>query len=161
MQVILISLAGGQMSGAYALSPIISYFFDTSLILLILLVLPIFAFYNIRKNASLDDTERRSILFTSTLAFGIFSGYLLGPRVLSTAPTSLFFPPFLFALMFDNGLLPTPLTSLNRQSFFISFASISVFVTTLLGEEAPILKSFEIPSTGGKGPVWKKRVSPA
>ncbi|CAO4361806.1 unnamed protein product [Caenorhabditis nigoni] len=132
ISVILIGLAGGQLSGAYALAPIIQYCFDSFVVFLILCALPVFVFYNVRKNSSLDDTERRSILFSATLVFGIFSGYLVGPRILSLAPTTLFLPPFLFALMFDNGTVPTPLPSLNRQSFFISFASISVFVATSL-----------------------------
>uniref|UniRef100_A0A1I7T4E9 Uncharacterized protein n=1 Tax=Caenorhabditis tropicalis TaxID=1561998 RepID=A0A1I7T4E9_9PELO len=132
VSVILIGLAGGQLSGAYALTPIIEYFFDTSVVALLLIALPIFVFYNVRKNASLDDTERRSILFSSTLCFGILSGHLVGPRILSLAPSTLFVQPFLFALMFDNGIFPTPLPSLNRQSFFISFASFSVFIASLL-----------------------------
>ncbi|EGT39615.1 hypothetical protein CAEBREN_19175 [Caenorhabditis brenneri] len=132
ISVILIGLAGGQLSGAYALTPLIQYFFNTSVVVMILTALPFFVFYNVRKNSSLDDTERRSILFSSTLSFGILSGYLVGPRILSLAPTTLFITPFLFAMMFDNGIVPTPLTSLNRQSFFISFASVSVFVASLL-----------------------------
>lgn len=129
----MIGLAGGQLSGAYALTPLIQYVFDTSVVSLILAALPVYIYYSIRKNSSLDDTERRSILFSSTLFFGIFSGYLFGPRMLSLAPTTIFLPPFMFALLFDNGILPTPLVSLNRQSFFIAFASISVFITTFLG----------------------------
>lgn len=132
ISVMLIGLAGGQLSGAYALTPLIQYFFDSYVVAMILLALPIFVFYNIRKNSSLDDTERRSILFSATLSFGIFSGYLVGPRILSLAPTTLFIPPFLFALMFDNGIVPSPLPSLNRQSFFISFASVSVFIASSL-----------------------------
>ncbi|EFP12426.1 hypothetical protein CRE_29585 [Caenorhabditis remanei] len=132
ISVILIGLAGGQLSGAYALAPIIQYFFDSYVVVMILIALPIFVYYNVRKNSSLDDTERRSVLFSSTLVFGIFTGYLTGPRILSLAPSTLFLPPFLFALMFDNGIVPTPLLSLNRQSFFISFASVSVFLATSL-----------------------------
>ncbi|CAI2316644.1 unnamed protein product [Caenorhabditis sp. 36 PRJEB53466] len=132
ISVILIGLAGGQLSGAYALVPLIQYVFDSSIVLLILAALPAYVFMNIRKNAGMDDADRRSTLFSATLAFGILSGYLVGPRILSLAPTTLFVPPLLFALMFDNGILPTPLVALNRQTFFISFASISVFVATFL-----------------------------
>lgn len=132
ISVVLIGLAGGQLSGAYALAPLIEYFFDTSVVLMILIALPVFVFYNIRRNPAFDDPERRSIMFSATLTFGIFTGYLVGPRILSLAPTTLFITPFLFALMFDNGIVPTPLTSLNRQSFFISFASLSVFIASLL-----------------------------
>ncbi|CAA22250.2 uncharacterized protein CELE_W06D4.2 [Caenorhabditis elegans] len=142
ISVILIGLAGGQLSGAYALTPLIQYVFDTSVVSLILAALPVYIYYSIRKNSSLDDTERRSILFSSTLFFGIFSGYLFGPRMLSLAPTTIFLPPFMFALLFDNGILPTPLVSLNRQSFFIAFASISVFITTFLA--SIVLGSFSI-----------------
>ncbi|CAI5439015.1 unnamed protein product [Caenorhabditis angaria] len=132
ISVMLIGFGGGQLSGVFALQSILQYFFDNYVIGLILTSIPFFVYFNVRRNISLDDNERRSMLFSYTMLFGILSGYIFGARVLSMAPSTLFVPPLLFALLFDNGIIPLPLTSINRQSFFIAFASISVFLTTLL-----------------------------
>ncbi|CAB3405190.1 unnamed protein product [Caenorhabditis bovis] len=132
ISVILIGFAGGQLSGAYAMSPIIEHFFDAYVEILVLLAIPAFVFFNIRKNVSLDDHERRTTLFSSTMFFGVLLGHLMGPRLLSIAPSVMFATPLLFALAFDNGVVPTGLPALSRHTFFYIFSVITVFVTTIV-----------------------------
>ncbi|CAD6199583.1 unnamed protein product [Caenorhabditis auriculariae] len=130
--VVLVGLSGGELSGIYALPWLLEAIFDFYVELIALVVVPTYIYLNFKKNSALDDTERRTNLFSGAMMVGIFLGHLIGPRIVSISPSTLFLPPLLFALIVDHELLVSPLPSYDRQVFFYMFAAVILPIGALL-----------------------------
>lgn len=136
ISVILVGLGGGQLSGAFALQSLLEAIFDRYVEFGLIFILPTYVLLNFRKNAGLDDTERRTNLFTTTMVMGIFVGHLWGATILSLAPSAFFIAPLIFALLLDNELLITPLVHLNRHHFFLALGALIAIVCPFLASFA-------------------------
>ncbi|KAJ1372548.1 hypothetical protein KIN20_034727 [Parelaphostrongylus tenuis] len=112
--------------------PILEQVFDLYVELIVLCLIPTYVYLNIRKNAAMDDTERRTCLFGFCLATGILLGHLIGGTLTSIVPSVFFIPPLLLALLMDNELLRTPLAGMDRTTFFAGGGFASSILCTML-----------------------------
>jgi hypothetical protein len=121
---------------------------DTSVQVLLLCVLPIFAYKHMRKPTNthtVDGYERRTWLFTVVFAISTLLGTMMGRRLLATAPTLLFIPPFVFALLLDSTLpldLYNDLTKLRSLASVCSMCSVGLLACVVgVGSPAWIIVS--------------------
>ena len=132
ISVLMVGLSYGQMAGAYSLKTVMETVFDRYVEVGLLFLIPAYIFLLIKKNAAMDDMERRSYLFGMAMSMGIIAGHLW-PSVTSMAPAVHFIPPLVFALLIDNEIIPTPLASIDRLQFFIMGAAIATGAALVAG----------------------------
>uniref|UniRef100_A0A1I7XH84 Transmembrane protein n=1 Tax=Heterorhabditis bacteriophora TaxID=37862 RepID=A0A1I7XH84_HETBA len=131
ISVLLIGLSAGQLVGAFVLCHLFNIIFDRYVEFLMLLLVPVYIYMNIRKNAAMDETERRTSLFGYALMIGALCGHLFGPSMTDLSPAIFFLPPLIMALLIDNELLVTPLASMDRYMFLYLGGALSVTCCTL------------------------------
>ncbi|KAK6728225.1 hypothetical protein RB195_005708 [Necator americanus] len=128
--VLMLGISSGELAGAFVFPGLLEKIFDPFLEFAVLLLVPTYVLLNIRKNAAMDDTERRTCLFGFCLVIGILLGHLVGGALTSIAPSVFFIPPLLLSLLMDNELIRSPLADMERNSFFaISGAASSLLCT--------------------------------
>lgn len=132
LSVIMTGLSCGLSAGALALGPLLEKVFYGYMEFTLLVSVPIYVYLNIRKSSTMDDTERRTLLFGMVLSVGILAGHLM-PSFVSMAPAVHFVPPLVLALLMDNELIVTPLSSMDRFQFLAISSAFSVVVSSLLG----------------------------
>ncbi|KAI6184436.1 hypothetical protein M3Y97_00595900 [Aphelenchoides bicaudatus] len=111
ISVLLIGLGAGQLSGSSILGPLLARIFDPFQEFLLVFMLPVYVYLSFRKNAALDETERRVWLFGLSFAQGALLGHLVGPRLVKPVPAIFFLLPLVFALLTDYEISPAYLYS--------------------------------------------------
>ncbi|KHN85035.1 hypothetical protein Tcan_07666 [Toxocara canis] len=109
--VLSIGLSAGEISGAFVLGPLYDRIFDWWWEMTLVIMLPCYVYLTFRKNAALDEMERRVNLFWLAMCIGSLIGHLLGNRVVSTMPAIAFIQPLIFGLAVDNELSPPSIYS--------------------------------------------------
>ncbi|VDM15063.1 unnamed protein product, partial [Wuchereria bancrofti] len=104
--VLSIGISAGEISGALVLGMLYRKIFDWWWEVLLVILLPCHVYLTFRKNAALDETERRVNLFGLGLAIGSCIGHMMGYRLISTLPSVNFIQPLILALMVDPELSP-------------------------------------------------------
>ncbi|VDP63454.1 unnamed protein product [Heligmosomoides polygyrus] len=95
----MLGISSGELAGAFVFPPLLEKIFDKFMEVFVLLLIPTYVFLNIRKNAAMDDTERRTCLFGFCLSSGILLGHLIGGSLTSMAPSVFFVPPLILSLL--------------------------------------------------------------
>jgi hypothetical protein len=121
--VLLIGLSSGQLSGTSILAPLLEKVFDPILEFALVFLLPVYVYLSFRKNAALDETERRVWLFGLAFAQGALLGHLVGPRLIRAVPAIFFLVPVAFALLTDFEISPGTLYS-DRVNLLATCAAI-------------------------------------
>ncbi|MFH4974735.1 hypothetical protein AB6A40_001444 [Gnathostoma spinigerum] len=129
--VLSIGLSAGEISGAFALAPLLAKIFDTWAEVVLMFIIPYYVYLILRKNAALDETERRVILFSFAMCIGNLGGHLLGRRMASVAPAVAFVHPMILGLAVDTEVSPPGLYS-NRKSLLSIAASFSLGISIIL-----------------------------
>ncbi|KJH48587.1 hypothetical protein DICVIV_05274 [Dictyocaulus viviparus] len=132
ISVLMLGISSGELAGAFVFPIILEKIFDTYVEVIVTFLVPTYVYLNIRKNAAMDDTERRTCLFGFCLVIGILLGHLIGGALTSIAPSVFFVPPLLLGLFMDNELLRTPLADMDRNTFFAIGGSVSSLLCTIL-----------------------------
>uniref|UniRef100_A0A7E4UUU3 Integral membrane protein n=1 Tax=Panagrellus redivivus TaxID=6233 RepID=A0A7E4UUU3_PANRE len=127
LSVLCIGLASGVISGATFFGTVYGTILNPFVELGLLFGLPIYAYLQFRKNSGIDETERRVWLFGVASFLGSILGHVLGPRLLSTAPSVLFLPPLVLGLLIDYELGPKDLYQ-DRQRLMLVAGGISSVV---------------------------------
>ena len=96
-----------------------------------LFALPAYVHYQFRKNAGIDETERRVWLFGLAFFVGTIFGHGLGARILSIVPAVLFVSPLALALLIDYELGPKDLFG-DRQRLMIIAGGIGSVASYIL-----------------------------
>ncbi|CAG9532073.1 unnamed protein product [Cercopithifilaria johnstoni] len=130
--VLSIGISAGEISGTLLLGMLYRKIFDWWWELLLVILLPYYVYLTFRKNAALDETERRVNLFGLGLAIGSCTGHMMGYRLISTLPSVNFIQPFILALMVDPELSPSTVYS-PRQNLLAASIGAGVAAATLLG----------------------------
>ncbi|VIO97904.1 Uncharacterized protein BM_BM6208 [Brugia malayi] len=104
--VLSIGISAGEISGTLVLGMLYRKIFDWWWEVLLVILLPCYVYLTFRKNAALDETERRVNLFGLGLAIGSCIGHMMGYRLISTLPSVNFIQPLILALMVDPELSP-------------------------------------------------------
>uniref|UniRef100_A0A914QHR0 Uncharacterized protein n=1 Tax=Panagrolaimus davidi TaxID=227884 RepID=A0A914QHR0_9BILA len=99
--------------------------------LIALFGIPVYAYMYFRKNAGIDETERRVWLFGLSYFIGSIIGHAFGSRLISTVPSVLFISPLVLALLIDYELGPRDLFA-DRQRLMIISGGISSIVSYIL-----------------------------
>ncbi|VDM45509.1 unnamed protein product [Toxocara canis] len=87
-----------EISVAFVLGPICDHIFDWWWETTLVLMLRCYICLTCRKNAALDEMERRVNLFWLAMCIGSPTGHLLGNRVVSTMPATVLIQPLIFGL---------------------------------------------------------------
>uniref|UniRef100_A0A0M3II59 Uncharacterized protein n=1 Tax=Ascaris lumbricoides TaxID=6252 RepID=A0A0M3II59_ASCLU len=130
--VLSIGLSAGEISGAFLLGTLYEYIFDWWWELALVFMLPLYVYLTFRKNAALDEIERRVNLFGLALCIGSFMGHLLGKRLVATMPAVIFIQPLIIGLAVDNELSPPSVYSDRRCLLGISSAAGVLFAILLV-----------------------------
>ncbi|KAL3984811.1 putative integral membrane protein [Acanthocheilonema viteae] len=130
--VLSIGISAGEISGALVLGMLYQKIFDWWWELLLIILLPCHVYLTFRKNAALDETERRVNLFGLGLAIGSCTGHMMGYRLISTLPSVNFIQPLILALMVDPELSPSTVYS-QRQTLLVAGTGAGIAVATFLG----------------------------
>lgn len=129
--VLSIGLSAGELSGAFVLGALYDHIFDWWWELALVLMLPYYIYLTFRKNAALDEMERRVNLFWLAMCIGSFMGHLLGNRLVSTMPAVAFIQPLIVGLAVDNELSPPSIYS-DRIRLMAIASSAGVMMSALL-----------------------------
>ncbi|CAD5211364.1 unnamed protein product [Bursaphelenchus okinawaensis] len=105
--VLMVGVSSGELMGAFVLSGLVQYVFDTWVQVALLFLMPAYVYLNFRKNGALDDTERRVWMFGCCLCVGALLGNLFGYRLISTVPGSFFVVPLTLGLLADAEFSPS------------------------------------------------------
>lgn len=132
ISVLMLGISSGELAGAFVFPPLLEKIFDKFMEVFVLLLIPTYVFLNIRKNAAMDDTERRTCLFGFCLSSGILLGHLIGGSLTSMAPSVFFVPPLILSLLMDNELIRTPLADMDRNQLFAVGGAASALLCTVL-----------------------------
>ncbi|XGW22056.1 hypothetical protein V3C99_004764 [Haemonchus contortus] len=132
ISVLMLGISSGELAGAFVFPALLEKIFDGLIEVIVLLLVPTYVYLNIRKNAAMDDTERRTCLFGFCLSIGILLGHLVGGALTSVAPSVFFIPPLTLSLLMDNELLRTPLADMERNNFFAVGGAMSSLLCTIL-----------------------------
>ncbi|KHJ78933.1 hypothetical protein OESDEN_21438 [Oesophagostomum dentatum] len=129
----MLGISSGELAGAFVFPSLLEKIFDPYVEFITLLLIPTYVYLNIRKNAAMDDTERRTCLFGFCLSTGILLGHLVGGALTSIAPSVFFIPPLVLSLLMDNELIKSPLAEMDRNTFFAIGGAASSFLCTVFG----------------------------
>ncbi|VDO35620.1 unnamed protein product [Haemonchus placei] len=99
ISVLMLGISSGELAGAFVFPALLEKIFDGLIEVIVLLLVPTYVYLNIRKNAAMDDTERRTCLFGFCLSIGILLGHLVGGALTSVAPSVFFIPPLTLSLL--------------------------------------------------------------
>uniref|UniRef100_A0A915A781 Uncharacterized protein n=5 Tax=Parascaris univalens TaxID=6257 RepID=A0A915A781_PARUN len=130
--VLSIGLSAGEISGAFLLGTLYEYIFDWWWELALVFMLPLYVYLTFRKNAALDEIERRVNLFGLALCIGSFMGHLLGKRLIATMPAVIFIQPLITGLSVDNELSPPSVYGDRRCLLGVSSAAGVLFAILLV-----------------------------
>ncbi|VDK88093.1 unnamed protein product [Litomosoides sigmodontis] len=130
--VLSVGISAGEISGALVLGMLYRKIFDWWWELLLIILLPCYVYLTFRKNAALDETERRVSLFGLGLAIGSCVGDMMGYRLISTLPSVNFIQPLILALMVDPELSPPTVYS-QRKNLIAAGTGAGVAAATFLG----------------------------
>jgi len=132
--VLLIGVSAGQLSGSSVLSSLLSFIFNPFLELSLVFLLPVYVYLSFRKNAALDETERRVWLFGMAFIQGALLGHLVGIRLTRAIPAIFFLLPVIFALLTDYEISPGALYE-NRVNLLATCVALggglSVFAVSI------------------------------
>ncbi|GMT16058.1 hypothetical protein PFISCL1PPCAC_7355, partial [Pristionchus fissidentatus] len=130
--VLLIGLSLGELAGTSSLLvPLIDYFFSPYATAAMLVLLPLRAGLQLKKNA-MDDTERRTSIFGLSFALGLLGSFTFGgARLLALVPSLLFLAPTVLALTIDNKILSVP-KGFDRQKIIMGATSLALVLSTIL-----------------------------
>ncbi|KAL6729336.1 hypothetical protein Aduo_000402 [Ancylostoma duodenale] len=131
ISVLMLGVSSGELAGAFVFPGLLERIFDPFIEFLVLFLVPTYVYLNIRKNAAMDDTERRTCLFGFCLATGILLGHLVGGALTSIAPSVFFIPPLLLSLLMDNELIRSPLAGMERNNFLAIGGAVSSLICTI------------------------------
>uniref|UniRef100_A0AC34FF95 Uncharacterized protein n=1 Tax=Panagrolaimus sp. ES5 TaxID=591445 RepID=A0AC34FF95_9BILA len=131
ISVLCIGLSSGIICGATFMGYILSSFMNPFIELVSLFGIPIYAYMYLRKNAGIDETERRVWLYGLSSFVGCITGHAFGARLMSTVPAILFISPLVFALLIDYELGPRDLFA-DRQRLMIVSGGISSVAAYIL-----------------------------
>ncbi|CAJ0592445.1 unnamed protein product [Cylicocyclus nassatus] len=131
VSVLMLGVSSGELAGAFVFPCLLERIFDPFMEVLTLILVPTYVYLNIRKNAAMDDTERRTCLFGFCLTTGILLGHLMGGALTSIAPSVFFIPPLMLSLLMDNELIRSPLAEMDRSTFFAIGGAVSSFLCTM------------------------------
>ncbi|KHJ76804.1 hypothetical protein OESDEN_23576 [Oesophagostomum dentatum] len=131
ISVLMLGISSGELAGAFVFPSLLEKIFDPYVEFITLLLIPTYVYLNIRKNAAMDDTERRTCLFGFCLSTGILLGHLVGGALTSIAPSVFFIPPLVLSLLMDNELIKSPLAEMDRNTFFAIGGAASSFLCTV------------------------------
>ncbi|MCP9262643.1 BMA-SPE-46 [Dirofilaria immitis] len=129
--VLSIGISAGEISGALVLGMLYRKIFDWWWEILLIILLPCYVYLTFRKNAALDETERRVNLFGLGLAIGSCIGHMMGYRLISTLPSVNFIQPLILALMVDPELSPPTIYS-QRQNLLAASTGVGIIAATFL-----------------------------
>uniref|UniRef100_A0AC34QE63 Uncharacterized protein n=1 Tax=Panagrolaimus sp. JU765 TaxID=591449 RepID=A0AC34QE63_9BILA len=131
ISVLTLGLSAGSISGATFVGSIFSTLVNPFIELASLFAIPGYAYYQFKKNAGIDETERRVWLFAVAFFIGAIFGHALGARLLSTVPSVLFILPMTLALLIDYELAPRDLFA-DRQRLVIAASGLGGIVAYVL-----------------------------
>ncbi|VDN07531.1 unnamed protein product [Thelazia callipaeda] len=130
--VLSIGISAGEISGALVLGIIYQKVFDWWWELLLTILLPYRTYLTFRKNAALDDTERRVNLFGLALILGSCLGHMIAYRLISTLPSINFIQPLVLALAIDPELTPETIYS-PRQTLIATGTGVGAAIAAAFG----------------------------
>uniref|UniRef100_A0A1I7SSB6 Transmembrane protein n=2 Tax=Bursaphelenchus xylophilus TaxID=6326 RepID=A0A1I7SSB6_BURXY len=104
--VLMVGISSGELMGAFVLCGLVEALFDTWVQIALLGLVPSYVYLSFRKNAALDDTEKRVWMFGCCLSEGILLGNLIGYRLISTVPGAFFVVPLVLGLLADSEFSP-------------------------------------------------------
>lgn len=131
ISVLCIGLTCGAVSGATFVGYIYGSFLNPFIELAALFALPGYAHYHFRKNAGIDETERRVWLFGIAYFIASVIGHAFGARLLSIVPAVLFVSPLVLALLIDYELGPGELFA-DRQRLMVVAGGIGSVASYIL-----------------------------
>lgn len=105
--VLMVGVGAGELMGSMVLGSVLNSMLDVWVQVALLLVVPVYIYLTFRKNAALDDTERRVWLFGTCLIEGSLIGNLMGEKAISTVPGSFFVVPLALGLLADSEFSPS------------------------------------------------------
>uniref|UniRef100_A0A914Z8X0 Uncharacterized protein n=1 Tax=Panagrolaimus superbus TaxID=310955 RepID=A0A914Z8X0_9BILA len=131
ISVLCVGLSSGIICGATFMGYILSSFINPFIELISLFGIPSYAYMYFRKNAGIDETERRVWLYGLSYFIGCIIGHGFGARLMSVVPAILFISPLIFALLIDFELGPRDLFA-DRQRLMIISGGISSVAAYIL-----------------------------
>ncbi|KIH59585.1 hypothetical protein ANCDUO_10177 [Ancylostoma duodenale] len=137
ISVLMLGVSSGELAGAFVFPGLLERIFDPFIEFLVLFLVPTYVYLNIRKNAAMDDTERRTCLFGFCLATGILLGHLVGGALTSIAPSVFFIPPLLLSLLVVTQCAKEKIMMVGESqfSYIMGVLFIQLFMTALFGSD--------------------------
>ncbi|KAK5982664.1 hypothetical protein GCK32_011248, partial [Trichostrongylus colubriformis] len=137
ISVLMLGISSGELAGAFVFPALLEKIFDRLIEVLVLFLVPTYVFLNIRKNAAMDDTERRTCLFGFCLIIGILLGHLIGGALTSVAPSVFFIPPLILSLLVVTQCAKEKIMMVGESqfSYIMGVLVLQLMMTALFGSD--------------------------